>query len=140
MVSLSDFSMDKQGRRFADVVSDTRIDFSKIIGFFNRPEIEKRLIDAELHHKRPALAGVIVEFEKLKEIDEFFTKHDAHTTVRFRQAIGVLVKLHMQKNGWQTTNIKGALGKRDPNAQYSNTESSLSKWFIKAERYSKSCI
>lgn len=137
MITLEDFLSDNQGRRFKDVVDDSRIDFRRIIQFFNQPDIAKRMEDSEVNHKRPALAGVIVELEKIEEVDNFFKSYDSHTTIRFRQAIGVLVKLHMLQLGWTTTNIKGSLGTRNPDEKYTNTEGSLSKWFTKAERYIK---
>lgn len=137
MITLEDFISDNQGKRFKDVVDDTRLDFKILIDFFNRKDISIRLEDSETNHKRPALAGVIVELENIKTIDSFFNTNDAHTTIRFRQAVGVLVKLHMLQLGWTTTNIKGSLGTRNPNEKYTNTEGSLSKWFTKAERYIK---
>jgi len=137
MISLEEFLSDEQGKRFIDVIKDQRLNFVEIIYFFNCSDIQKRLEDSELNHKRPALAGVIVDLENINTVENFFKKNDAHTTVRFRQAIGVLVKLHMLQNGWTTTNVKGSLGTRDKNLQYENTEGSLSKWFTKAERYIK---
>ena len=137
MITIYDFLSDNQGKRFKDVAEDQRICFEDIIKFFNRPDILKRLEDSELHHKRPALAGVIVEMERIKTVNNFFTTNDAHTTVRFRQAVGVLVKLHMLQNGWTTTNVKGSLGTRNPKLQYENNDKSLSRWFSKAERYIK---
>jgi len=135
MISLENFCSDKQGRRYMDVVNDNRIKFQEIIHFFNQKEIRQRLLDSEIHHKRPALAGVIVELENLDAIKKFFSTYDAHTTIRFRQAVGVLVKLHMKKMGWYTTSVKGSLGTRDPMKKYENTKGSLSKWFLRAEHY-----
>lgn len=137
MISIQDFLSDSQGKKYKDVFNDTRINFSLLIDFFNNPEIIKRLEDSEIHHKRPALAGVIVELEKIPEINIFFTTNDPNTTLRFRQTVGVLVKLHMLQNGWETTNTKGSLGSRNPAQKHLNTDGSLSTWFSKAEHYKK---
>lgn len=142
MVTLQDFLADPTGRRFADVVSDPRISFEQAaIDFLNEPARIVRLRDSEMHHDRPALAGVIVEFEQQPEVETFFSGNDNHTTTRFKQAVGVLVRLHMEKMGWRTTGNKGSLGTRSrvavgttaPGA-YRNS-SGLSRWFKTAERY-----
>ncbi len=101
------------------------------------------MLDSEVHHLRPALAGVIREFETQPDIESFLSQKDSHDTVRFRQAIGVLVRLIMESHGWKTTGRKGSLGTRvkvapgtaDPGA-YRNS-SGLSVWFTRAEHYEK---
>ena len=99
------------------------------------------MIKSELHHERPPLVGVIKEFEALQEIDAFFSTHDTKQTSRFRQAVGVLVRIHMEQQGWQKTGKKGSLGsktksKLDISAQPpSQNTSGLSKWFTRSERY-----
>ena len=143
MISTLDkmFRSDKQGCRFADVTGSPDIPWSATIQFFEEPERQKRLLDSEIHHKSPALAGVIREFESIPEIAEFFKSNDAHRTVRFRQAVGALVRVIMVSHGWHPTGRKGSLGTRSkvpprttaPGA-YRN-ESGLSIWFTRAERY-----
>ena len=141
MVNFHDFQSDSQGRTFTDVTGDTRISFQAVIDFFNDPVRILRMIDSEEHHERPPLAGVVKEFERNQEIDSFFSNNDSHTTKRFRQAVGVLVRIHMEKEGWGKTGTKGSLGTRvrtktgttTPGA-YHNV-SGLSKWFTKSERY-----
>ena len=38
--------------------------------------------------------------------------NDGHVTTRFRQAIGVVVRIIMESHGWKTTGRKGSLGVR----------------------------
>ena len=143
MITLNDFSGDNQGRRFTDVINDTRINFQVIVDFFNDSDHIRRMLESEIHHDRPPLAGVIKELETVPEIDAFLSGEDAHTTTRFRQATGVLIRMHMEQQGWQKTGRKGSLGTRtkvasgtkEPGA-YHNT-SGLSKWFTRCERYEK---
>ena len=143
MITIDDFKNDNQGRRFTDVINDNRVDFQLVIDFFNDPAHVQRMIDSELHHDRPPLAGVVKEFEAVPEIDLFFSGEDSHTTTRFRQAVGVLIRIHMEQQGWRTTGRKGSLGTRvkvapgttEPGA-YRN-KSGLSKWFTRCERYEK---
>jgi len=145
---IAQFQQDDQGRRFTDVMNDTRIDFDKVCQFFECKARQQRMIDSEEHHDRPALAGVIKEFESQSHIKNFFEINDGHSTTRFRQSIGVIVKIIMQNNGWCTTGRKGSLGKRvrvpagttSPGAYRNDTtvtNNGLSIWFTRAERYQR---
>ena len=144
MITLLDFLKDSQGARFRDVVEQYGAHFNEAISFFNDEARLKRMEDAESHHDRPAFAGVVKEFEDIPILNELFTTTDAHKTIRFRQSIGCLIRLHMTERGWHTTGEKGSLGTRnhlntpssEPGAYY-NT-SGLSKWFTKSERYKRS--
>jgi len=141
MISIADFENDVQGRRFKDVLNDDRIQFQVVIDFFNDERRLLRMVESELHHDRPALAGVIKEFELVPEVNDFLSGWDAHLTTRFRQAVGVLVRLHMEESGWKKRGIKGSLGVRIktkpgttiPGSYYN--KSGLSLWFTKSERY-----
>ena len=135
------FANDRHGRRFADVLNDSRISFPAILAFFDDPERQRRLVESELHHDRPALAGVVCEFEHRRDVDQFFRTNDGHVTTRFRQAIGVVVRIIMESHGWQTTGRKGSLGVRgkvptrtETSGAYHNT-GGLALWFTRAERY-----
>ena len=135
------FAQDRQGRRFSDVRGDGRINFDSVLAFFDDERRQVRMEDSEEHHLRPALAGVIREFEGQREIAGFLSGNDGHTTVRFRQAVGVAVRIVMEARGWGTTGRKGSLGTRvkvtagttTPGA-YEN-DGGLSRWFVRAERY-----
>jgi hypothetical protein len=141
MPLVQEFAQDRQGRRFADVMNDTRIPFSTILAFFDDVGRQQRLVDSELHHDRPALAGVIRELEHRPDIDQFFRTNDGHVTTRFRQAVGVVVRIIMESKGWRTTGRKGSLGVRakppsrtTTGGAYHNT-GGLAVWFTRAERY-----
>ena len=141
-MSLSEtFAADNQGRRFADVANDPRLRFSDILDFFDDPARQQRMIDSELHHDRPPLAGVIRELETGADVHGFFLANEASATTRFRQAVGVVVRIVMEHHGWHKTGRKGSLGVRVDAAKratgvgaYRNT-GGLSLWFTRAERY-----
>ena len=101
------------------------------------------MVEAEVHHERPAFAGVVREFEMQQVFRDFLGKRDAHETQRFRQAVGVIVRMVMAEQGWVPTGKKGSLGQRAPTVPrttkpgaYSNT-SGLSDWFTRTEHYNK---
>jgi hypothetical protein len=135
------FATDHQGRRFVDVLNDQRISFPAILAFFSDGDVQRRMVESEIHHDRPALAGVVRELEKRLDVHQFFLSNDAHTTTRFRQAVGVVVRIIMENHGWRTTGCKGSLGVRAKVAPrttragaYHNT-GGLSLWLTRAERY-----
>jgi hypothetical protein len=99
--------------------------------------------DAELHHDRPALAGVVRELEANPTIDRFLNSTDLRRTKRFRQAVGVLVRMTMERRGWRRTGRKGSMGVRassrqsDAGSQARHNTGGLAFWFLRAERYER---
>ena len=133
------FAEDKQGRRYADVL---KLDlFQSILTFFDDPNRQRRMVESELHHDRPALAGVVRELEHREDLNEFFATNPGHVTTRFRQAIGLVVRIIMENNGWRKTGRKGSLGVRTkpevatPMKGAATNNGGLSVWFTRAERY-----
>jgi hypothetical protein len=135
-----EFLADRQGRTFADVVSDPDSIFDLVFKFFNNEDRQRRLEESEIHHDRPALAGVVRELESQPAIDRYLASEHPQRTKRLRQAVGVLVRVIMERRGWRKTGKKGSLGVRaaltsatTPGA-YHNT-GGLAFWFLRAERY-----
>ena len=131
------FLEDKQGRTFSDVLNDPELPFEAVLEFFSSDIRQQRMENSEIHHDRAALAGVVREFESQPQIEQFLTELHHHKTKRFRQAVGVVVRMIMEARGWEKTGRKGSLGVRAPRSSsevYHNT-GGLSFWFIRAERY-----
>jgi len=131
------FQDDSRGRTFSDVSENQGIPFDAAIAFFKDKTRIRRMIESELHHGRPALSGVIIEFEELPEVREFFESHEPRQTIRFRQAVGVMTRIVMLDQGWEKTGIKGSMGTRSTALSDSRGTNSggLSKWFSRTERY-----
>jgi hypothetical protein len=124
-------------------LDDPQQPFDEVLAFFSDPERQRRMEDAEIHHDRPALAGVVRELESLPAVDCFLATQDPRRTKRLRQAVGVVVRMVMQQRGWKKTGKKGSLGVRAPVAKgtrtpgvYHNT-GGLAFWFLRAERYER---
>jgi hypothetical protein len=99
--------------------------------------------ESEIHHNRPALAGVVRELESLGPVDQFLGAQHPRRTKRLRQVVGVLVRMIMEGRGWQKTGRKGSLGVRaavsgstSRPGTYHNT-GGLAFWFLRAERYER---
>ena len=139
-VTRDDFLDCRQGRTFSDVVSDPEQPFDAVLEFFDDADRQRRMEESELHHDRSPLAGVVRELESLPTVDRFMVGALAPRNMRFRQAIGVLIRLIMERRGWKKTGRKGSLGVRAaPNAQTpSHNTGGLAFWFVRAERYEPS--
>ena len=142
-ITRNEFLEDRQGRTFADVLDDSEQPFGDVLAFFDDAERQRRMEDAETHHDRAALSGVVRELEAQPAIDQFLASKDPRRTKRLRQAVGVLVRIIMERRGWRKTGKKGSLGVRanvmrgtkTPGA-YHNT-GGLAFWFLRAERYER---
>jgi hypothetical protein len=136
-VTRDDFLQDRQGKTFADVVNDPEQPFDKVLEFFEDADRQRRMDESELHHDRSPLAGVVRELESQPAIDRFLADVHARRSTRLRQAIGVLVRIIMERRGWQKTGRKSSLGVRAAGAEQTPAHNTggLAFWFIRAERY-----
>jgi hypothetical protein len=136
-----EFVKDRQGRTFADVLNDPEQPFDAVLDFFNDGNRQQRMEESEIHHDRAPLAGVVRELEAQPSISDFLsTKHPGRTK-RLRQAVGVVVRMVMERRGWKKTGKKGSLGVRAAIAPRTSTPGAyhntggLAFWFLRAERY-----
>lgn len=138
-VTRSTFLKDQQGKKFSDVLNDPEQPFDTVLEFFNAADRQRRMEESELHHDRAPLAGVVRELESQPAIDRFLTEVHARRSTRLRQAIGVLVRIIMEKRGWRKTGRKGSLGVRAAEATRTPAHNTggLAFWFIRAERYER---
>jgi hypothetical protein len=138
-VTRNAFLEDRQGIKFADVVNDPEQPFESVLAFFDDADRQRRMEESELHHDRAPLAGVVRELESLPDIDRFLKGIHARRSTRLRQAIGVLVRMIMERRGWQKTGKKGSLGVRAEQADGmpAHNAGGLAFWFVRAERYER---
>jgi hypothetical protein len=137
LITADEFLADRQGRTFADVVSGSARPFVAAIEFFSDENRQRRMEESETHHDRAPLAGVVRELESLPAINRFLSRIHPRRSQRFRQAIGVLIRMIMERRGWQKTGKKGSLGVRNTAAagRPRHNTGGLAFWFIRAERY-----
>jgi len=136
-ITREDYLKDKQGRTFADVLNSAEQPFDEVLEFFNDEGRQRRMEESEIHHDRAPMAGVIREFESLPVIHQFLSEIHAQRTQRLRQAIGVLVRIIMERRGWKKTGRKGSLGVRAESSANSPAHNTggLAFWFVRTERY-----
>jgi hypothetical protein len=136
-ITRDDFLADRQGRTFADVVTGSERPFAVALEFFNDEDRQRRMEESEIHHDRAPLAGVVRELESLPAVNRFLGRIHPRRSQRFRQAIGVLIRMIMEARGWQKTGKKGSLGVRNTSGagRPRHNSGGLAFWFIRAERY-----
>lgn len=136
-ITRNDFLNDSQGKTFTDVVQDPEQPFDVILAFFDNADRQRRMEESEIHHDRSPLAGVVRELEAEPAVEAFLSGVHTRKSTRFRQAIGVLVRMIMEARGWRKTGRKGSLGVRA--AKHKRTPAhntgGLAFWFVRAERY-----
>ena len=74
--------------------------FVKLLEILNDPE-NVQYLTAAAHFDLPALDGVVAELEADPDFAAVVVDNR-----RFRQAVGVAVRLRMEELGWHTTRIK----------------------------------
>jgi hypothetical protein len=142
-ITRHDFLDDRQGRTFADVLNDPEQPFADVLDFFNDEDRQRRMEESEIHHDRPPLAGVVRELESRPAVDRFLASQHPRRTKRLRQAVGVLVRMMMERRGWGKTGRKGSLGvratvpRRTPTPGAYHNTGGLAFWFLRAERYER---
>ncbi len=136
-ITRDDFFKDRQGRTFADVLNDPQQPFSDVLTFFNDTDRQRRMLESEIHHDRAPMAGIVRELEAQPKIGQFLSEVHPQRTQRLRQAIGVLVRMIMESQGWKKTGKKGSLGVRAEavKASPAHNTGGLAFWFLRAERY-----
>jgi hypothetical protein len=136
-ITRDDFLADRQGRTFSDVVTGSERPFAAALKFFADDERQRRMEESEIHHNRAPLAGVVRELESLPTVNRFLARIHPRRSQRFRQAIGVLIRMIMEQRGWEKTGKKGSLGVRNTTAagRPRHNSGGLAFWFIRAERY-----
>lgn len=102
-VTMQDFLADPHAARYRDVVDSHPEAFARVVAILNDPYQQEQLVAAE-RFGHPALSGVV----GVIEADEVVAPSLASpASPRFRQAVGVAVRLTMQALGWATTGSKG---------------------------------
>ncbi len=136
-ITRKDFLEDRQGKTFADVAGDRDYPFEVALEFFSDADRQRRMEESETHHDRAPLAGVVRELESLPAINEFLSTYHAQRSQRLRQAIGVLVRMIMERRGWRKSGKKGSLGVRSARVTQTpnHNRGGLAFWFVRAERY-----
>ena len=104
-IDAKQFLEDPHAARYRDVVEDHADAFAQVIAILNDPYQREQLLAAE-RFGRPALSGVVHAIEADQTVAASLA---SPTSLRFRQTVGVAVRLTMEAMGWSTTGKKGSI-------------------------------
>ena len=139
-ITKKQFLADSQGRTFVDVADGPEQPFNVVLKFFSSADRQRRMEDSEIHHDRPPLAGVVRELEAEPAVNQFLSEIHVTQSKRLRQAIGVVVRMIMERRGWKKSGRKGSLGVRAPKTSVRSprhNSGGLAFWFVRGERYER---
>ena len=105
-IGAADFYADPHAAKYQRELQKHPDAYRKLFELLNSPANEQRLVDAEMHNL-PALAGVVRFIEADPTIERILVS--GPLGFRFRQSVGVAVKLKMAKLGWRSTGRKGTV-------------------------------
>jgi hypothetical protein len=103
VLTLEMFLVDLQGSKFRSVVASPGFapSFQKALSILNEPACQERLKIAETYFHQPAISGAAHELEPLLKDVKFFASKILFN--RFKQALGVAVRIFMEWMGWKKT-------------------------------------
>lgn len=119
MIDKSKVLADRQGRQFAGVISDPNAPVQQLLDFVNGFGTWMSFVT--IHLSLPALAAIVRKFEQVDEVKKYFSTRNPREAWRFKQFMGVVVRMKMQEENCITTGMKGYLH--------------TSNWIIKSEIY-----
>lgn len=134
VVTRSEFLEDRQGETFAAEWAPL---FDDVLAFFSCGDRQRRMEEAEIHHDRAPLAGVVRDLESLPALSDYFVSPQPQQAKRLKQLIGLTVRLVMEQRGWTRTGRKGSLGFLAEGAEGvpPHNSAGLALWFFRGERF-----
>lgn len=125
MLSIKSFETATHGRRFLPVVNDPTVPARQVLHLLNDPQNLDGMAFVTENIDYPALGAIVKKLERIPEVDKYFRSTPSRDTLKFRQCVGMAVRLAMEGNGFRTTGKKGYIG-------------SISDWFTRAEIFASS--
>jgi len=96
-----DFLCDQEGKSLSDFLADSELPFDAVLEFFNRQDQQLRMIEVASVQKSPPLAAVVEELEAIPAVQAFLSASDANGKKQLEQSVTILVRLVMDRLGWQ---------------------------------------
>lgn len=124
MLSTKSFEVAPHGRRFLPVVNNPKVPVRQFMDLLNDPRNLDGMAFVTENIEYPALGAVVKKLERIPEVDKYFRSTPRAVTLKFRQCVGMGVRLAMEAQGFKVTGRKGHIG-------------SIAKWFTRAEIFEK---
>ncbi len=109
-VTRQEFLQDRQGRLLSDVLDDPEQPLDTLLDFFNRPDRQRQMEEAETYYRKAPAAAVVRDLEVLPDVQTFLSAAGPKRKARFEHAVAVIVRMIMERLGWEVVPKNG--GKR----------------------------
>jgi hypothetical protein len=100
-ITRQDFLRDRQGREYSDVLEDPALPFDTILEFFNRRDHQHQMEESESLYKKAPVAAIVRELEAMPAVQGYMSATDPQRKKRFEQSLTILVRMIMERLGWQ---------------------------------------
>lgn len=107
-ITRKDFLRDRQGRELSEFLEDPALPFDDVLEFFNRKDHQLRMEESESSFKKAPLGAVVRELEALPSVQRFLAASEPPQRKQFERAITILVRMTMERLGWQVVPPKAA--------------------------------
>lgn len=111
-ITRDDFLRDREGSTFADVANDPEQPFDAVLDFLNDEDQQRRIEGSKIHHERAHLVEVVWELEAQPVIERFLSSRHSLRSNRLRGAVGVVVRMVVERLRREKTKKKGSSGVR----------------------------
>jgi len=122
MITKTSFKNARHAVIFLPLLGNPKVPTQAVLDLLNQRDMTQGMCFVSREMEYPAVGAIVMALEKIPEIKEYFMKTPSADTVKFRQFIGMAVRLKMEENGYRKTGKKGSIG-------------SFSKWLTRAEIY-----
>ena len=122
MLTLKSFEDEPYGRIFIVVLKNPDLPIKPVMKLLNNVEKVQCMACVTRNIEFPALGAIVKDLEKIREVKEYFESKIPSETLKYRQFVGMAVRLKMEEIGFKKTGKRGNLG-------------SISKWFTRAAIY-----
>ncbi len=102
-LTIEDFLLDPQGAKYSDVARTHRQALGRLMAMLNDQDHQAELLVAE-QYGHPALSGIVQAIEADESIAPALASSGGN---RFKQAVGVAIRIAMERLGWSKTGRKG---------------------------------
>ena len=109
-ITRRDFLRDRQGRSLSGLLDDPDLPFDTLLDFFNCRNHQQQMENSETIDKKSPAAGVVRDLESIPAVQAYLSASDPQRKKRFARSVTILVRMIMERLGWQV--VPGTVAKQ----------------------------
>ena len=107
-ITRRDFLRDHQGRSLSEFLDAPDLPFDTLLDFFNCRNHQQQMEHSETINNKSPAAGVVRDLESIPAVQAYLSASDPQRKKRFGRSITILVRMIMERLGWQVVSKKVA--------------------------------